>query len=42
MASVPAPPAGGTPAWGVYGYTTNANGTFTVTATGDGTTITVP
>jgi len=42
MASVPAPPPGGTPAWGAYGYTANTNGTFTITATGDGTTITVP
>jgi len=42
MASVPAPPPGGTPAWGAYSYTANTNGTFTITATGDGTTITVP
>ncbi|HUO63859.1 MAG TPA: prepilin-type N-terminal cleavage/methylation domain-containing protein [Terriglobales bacterium] len=42
MASVPAPPPGGTPAWGAYAYTANTNGTFTITATGDGTTITVP
>ena len=42
MASVPAPPPGGTPAWAAYGYTPNSNGTFTITATGDNTTITVP
>jgi len=42
ITSVPVPPPGGTPAWGAYGYTANANGTFTITATGDGTTITVP
>ena len=42
MASVPAAPPGGTPAWGAYTLTTNANGTFSITATGDGTTITVP
>jgi type II secretion system protein G len=43
MASVPAPPPGGSPAWGGgYTYTPNADGTFTITATGDGTTITVP
>jgi len=42
MGTIPAPPPGGTPAWGAYGYTANTNGTFTITATGDGTTITVP
>jgi type II secretion system protein G len=44
MGSVPVPPPGGSPAWGsTYTYTPNAAaGTFTVTATGDGTTITVP
>ena len=44
MGSVPAPPPGGSPAWGAaYTYTPNAGaGTFTVSATGDGTTITVP
>jgi type II secretion system protein G len=42
MANVPAPPPGGTPAWGAYTYTSATTGTFTITATGDGTTITVP
>ena len=42
MASVPVPPPGGTPAWGAYTYTSATTGTFTITATGDGTTITVP
>ena len=42
MANVPAPPPGGTPAWGAYGYASSTSGTFSVTATGDGTTITVP
>ena len=42
MASVPAPPPGGSPAWGAYTYTSSAAGTFTIVATGDGTTITVP
>jgi type II secretion system protein G len=44
MGSIPAPPPGGSPAWGAsYTYTPNAGaGTFTVSATGDGTTITVP
>ena len=42
MASVPAPPPGGTPAWGAYAYASSTAGTFSITATGDGTTITVP
>ena len=44
MGSIPVPPPGGSPAWGAsYTYTPNAAaGTFTVTATGDSTTITVP
>jgi len=42
MAAVPAPPPGGSPAWGAYTYTSSAAGTFTIVATGDGTTITVP
>ena len=42
MASVPSAPPGGTPAWGAYTYTSSTAGTFSITATGDGTTITVP
>jgi general secretion pathway protein G len=43
MASVPSPPPGGSPAWGAYAYTVFWDaGTFSITATGDGTTITVP
>ena len=42
MASIPAPPLGGAPAWGAYGYASSTAGTFSITATGDGTTITVP
>jgi prepilin-type N-terminal cleavage/methylation domain-containing protein len=42
MATVPAPPPGGTPAWGAYAYASSTAGTFTITGTGDGTTITVP
>ena len=43
MASVPVPPPGGTPAWGAaYTYTSSTAGTFSVAATGDGTTITAP
>ena len=42
MASVPAPPPGGTPTWGAYAYTSSTAGTFSITTTGDGTTITVP
>ena len=42
LASVPSAPPGGTPAWGAYTYTSSTAGTFSITATGDGTTITVP
>ena len=42
MASVPTAPPGGTPAWGAYGYASSTAGTFTVTGTGDGTTLTYP
>ena len=42
MASVPAPPPGGSPAWGVYTYTSSSAGTFSITSSGDGTTVTVP
>jgi type IV pilus assembly protein PilA len=42
MAVVPTPPAGGSPTWSAYGLATNANGTFSVSATGDGTTVRVP
>jgi type II secretion system protein G len=42
MASVPATPPGGSPAWGAYTYTSSTAGTFSITATGDGTTVTVP
>jgi len=43
MASVPTPPPGGSPAWSTtYTYTSSTAGTFSVSATGDGTTITVP
>src|SRR5689334_22412987 len=42
MPSTPAPPSGGNPAWSSYNYSSNANGTFTVSACGDGTTISLP
>src|SRR5215471_18283438 len=42
MPWVPRPPSGGTPAWGAYTYTSSTTGTFSLTATGDGTTITLP
>ncbi|MDO8479658.1 MAG: hypothetical protein Q7W02_26375 [Candidatus Rokubacteria bacterium] len=42
MARVPPEPPGGTPAWVPYTYASTTAGTFTITATGDGTTITVP
>src|SRR5215831_242786 len=43
MPLIPSPPRGGTPAWsGTYTYTSSTAGTFSITASGDGTTITVP
>jgi type II secretion system protein G len=43
MGTVPTQPGGGSPTWGSYAYTPNASaGTFTLTASGDGTTISVP
>ena len=42
MPWLPRPPSGGTPAWGAYTYTSSTAGTFSLTAAGDGTTITVP
>ena len=42
MASGPTPPPGGTPAWGAYTYTSSTAGTFTITSSGDGTTVSVP
>jgi len=42
MPLVPRPPSGGTPAWGAYTYTSSTVGTLSVTASGDGTTITLP
>jgi type II secretion system protein G len=38
LAAVPTPPTG----WSAYGYTTAADGTFTISASGDGTTARVP
>jgi len=40
--SIPPPPFGGSPAWGAYTYTSSTAGTFSITATGDGTTVTAP
>ena len=40
--SIPPPPWGGSPAWGVYAYTSSTAGTFSIIAVGDGTTITAP
>jgi type II secretion system protein G len=42
MPSTPAPPPGGSPAWGSYGYSSTSAGTFTVSSSGDGTTISMP
>jgi len=44
MNAIPNAPGNGTPAWSAYSaaYTSSSNGTFALTASGDGTTITVP
>src|SRR5262245_5545963 len=42
MPSTPAPPQGGSPGWGSYGYNSSSAGTFTVSSSGDGTTISLP
>ncbi len=43
MNTIPHPPLGGTPAWSAdYTYTLNGDGTFTITASGDGVTVQVP
>jgi len=42
VTSIPVPAWGGSPAWGAYTYTSSTVGTFSITATGDGTTVTVP
>src|SRR5215467_2907555 len=43
MPLVPRPPSGGTPAWGAaFTYTSSTAGTVSITATGDGTTMTAP
>ena len=44
IGSVPTQPGGGSPAWSAYtaAYSSNTNGTFALTASGDGTTVTVP
>jgi len=40
MASIPNPPPGGSPAWSAYTYTSSTAGTFSITTTGDGATVT--
>jgi type II secretion system protein G len=42
MPATVSPPSGGSPAWSAYGYTSNSDGTFTVSASGDGTTVSYP
>ena len=42
MNSLPTIPSGGSPTWSAYALTTNANGTFSLSSSGDGTTVTVP
>jgi prepilin-type N-terminal cleavage/methylation domain-containing protein len=43
MRTIPVPPVGGNPTWPAsYGYATGSDGTFTITASGDGTSVTIP
>jgi type II secretion system protein G len=44
IGSVPTPPGGGSPTWSAYtaAYSSSSNGTFSLTASGDGTTVIVP
>jgi general secretion pathway protein G len=42
VATVPVAPSGGSPSWSAYTYASNADGTFSLNAAGDGTTITLP
>ena len=42
MPSTPQPPQGGNPAWSSYAYASTALGSFTVSASGDGTTVVAP
>lgn len=42
MPNTPTPPAGGNPAWSSYSYTSTSAGSFTVSASGDGTTVVAP
>ena len=44
LASVPVPPGNGSPAWSGYqaGYQTLSDGAFSLSASGDGTTVVVP
>ena len=42
MPSTPQPPSGGNPSWSSYNYTSTTAGAFSVSASGDGTTITAP
>ena len=42
LGTIPTAPGGGSPAWSAYVLTTNASGVFTLSAAGDGTTISLP
>ena len=42
MPSTPQPPQGGNPSWSSYTYASTGTGAFTVSATGDGTTVSAP
>ena len=42
MPGTPTPPSGGNPAWASYSYTTTSGGAFSITTSGDGTTVVAP
>ena len=42
MPNTPQPPSGGNPTWSSYTYASTTVGSFSVTASGDGTTVTAP
>jgi general secretion pathway protein G len=44
IGSVPTPPGGGSPTWSAYtaAYSSSSDGTFSLSASGDGTTVIVP
>jgi len=42
MPNTPTPPSGGNPTWSSYTYASTTTGSFSVTASGDGTTVVAP